>query len=297
MQLRDIEIFLTLAEELHFGRTAERLGMAQASVSQSIAKQERGIGALLFERTSRTVRLTDVGRRLRDDLQPIPGALRRSLDRATRAARGGTAVLRVGMIGENAHDLLPFWEAFRARHPQWRLSVRLSPFVRPFEPLRRGDIDVLVAWLPVEEPDLSVGPVICTEPMVAMVSARHPLVADKYVSMETFGDHGLFGAGAAQPAYWEDAYSPFATPSGRPIERVHTVTACEEVPTIVATSDAIDLTSAHAARYAARPDIAYLPVTDSHLLRWGLVWRSDAESETVRALARVVRDMGTLALS
>ncbi|MFG3254865.1 LysR substrate-binding domain-containing protein [Streptomyces sp. NPDC048172] len=296
MQLRDIEIFLTLAEELHFGHTAERLGIAQASVSQSIAKQERSIGALLFERTSRTVRLTDVGRQLRDDLTPIPGALRRSLDRATRAARGGSAVLRVGMIGENAHDLLPFWEAFRARHPQWRLQVRLSPFVQPFESLRRGDLDVLVAWLPVEEPDLSVGPVICTEPMVAMVSARHALVDEKAVSMETFGDHGLFGAGTAQPAYWEDAYSPFATPSGRPIERVHTVAACEEVPTIVATSDAIDLTSAHAARYSARPDIAYLPVTDSHTLRWGLVWRSDAESEPVRALAQVVRDLGVLAL-
>ncbi|MEU9603196.1 LysR family transcriptional regulator [Streptomyces sp. NPDC048057] len=294
MQLRDIEIFLTLADELHFGRTAERLHIAQASVSQSIAKQERSIGGKLFERTSRTVRLTALGQQLREDLLPIPDALRRSLDRASLAARGGTAVLRVGMIGENAYDLLPFWEAFRSRHAQWQLKVRHSPFVHPFESLRRGDIDVLVAWLPIEEPDLSVGPVICTEPMVAMVRAAHPLVDEKKVSMEAFGDRGLFGPSAPQPSYWEEAYSPFATPSGRTIERAHAVASCEEVPTIVATSDAIDITSAHAARFAARPDITYLPITDSHLLRWGLVWKSDAETEPVRALARVVRELGVL---
>ena len=58
MELRDIEVFLTLAEELHFGRTAERLHVTPARVSQAIKKQERAIGAALFERTSRVVRLT-----------------------------------------------------------------------------------------------------------------------------------------------------------------------------------------------------------------------------------------------
>ncbi|MFF0739113.1 LysR family transcriptional regulator [Streptomyces sp. NPDC004111] len=295
MQLRDIEIFLALAEELHFGRTAERLRIAQASVSQSIAKQERAIGGKLFERTSRTVRLTSLGRQLREDLLPIPDALRRSLDRAALTALGGTAVLTVGMIGENAQDLVPFWHAFRSRHPEWQLKIRHSPFVHPFEALRRGDVDVLVAWLPVEEPDLTVGPVICTEPMVAVTAANHPLVDDKYVSMEVFGDRGLFGPSDPQPAYWENAYSPFRTPSGRAIERAHTVASCGEVATIIGTSDAIDLTSAHMVRYGARPDLAHLPISDSHLLRWGLVWRSDAETEPVRGLARVVRDLGVLA--
>jgi DNA-binding transcriptional LysR family regulator len=58
MELRDIEIFLALAEELHFGRTAERLHVSQARVSQAIKKQERRIGGTLFERSSRQVRLT-----------------------------------------------------------------------------------------------------------------------------------------------------------------------------------------------------------------------------------------------
>ncbi|MGW4797427.1 LysR family transcriptional regulator, partial [Nonomuraea sp. NPDC004297] len=61
MEMREIEIFLTLAEELHFSRTAERLGISPARVSQSIKKQERRIGAPLFDRTTRAVRLSPLG--------------------------------------------------------------------------------------------------------------------------------------------------------------------------------------------------------------------------------------------
>ncbi|MFF1876232.1 LysR family transcriptional regulator, partial [Kitasatospora herbaricolor] len=61
MELRDIEIFLTLAEELHFGRTAEKLYISAPRVSQAIAQQEKRIGAPLFERTSRKVTLTPLG--------------------------------------------------------------------------------------------------------------------------------------------------------------------------------------------------------------------------------------------
>jgi len=70
MERRDAEIFLTLAEELHFGRTAERLFVSQARVSQSIKKLERRIGAPLFERTSRHVALTPIGRQLHRDIGP-----------------------------------------------------------------------------------------------------------------------------------------------------------------------------------------------------------------------------------
>ena len=70
MELRDIEIFLTLAEELHFGRTAERLRVSPARITQAIKKQERQIGAPLFERTNRTVRLTSLTARSMSWISP-----------------------------------------------------------------------------------------------------------------------------------------------------------------------------------------------------------------------------------
>lgn len=295
MELRDIEIFLTLAEELHFGRTAERLHVSQARVSQAIKKQERGVGASLFERTSRTVKLTTVGEQLRADLLPAYRNLREGMARARLAAEGKTGVLRIGMLPSNAHDLRPFWEAFRARHPQWGLHIRHNPYVNAFVPIRNGDIDVLVAWLPVEEPDLTVGPVIYTEPSVLVVAPDHVLAAEKAVSIEVFADRGVL-QGPPGPDYWGDAFTPFQAPSGRSIERhPPNHASLDDMFTHISNGDGINNLGAHVARYHARPDIVYLPIHDWGL-RWGLVWRDDAETEMVRALADVVRDLGTATL-
>jgi DNA-binding transcriptional LysR family regulator len=87
VELRDIEIFLVLAEELHFRRTAVRVRVSPARVSRSIKQQERRIGGVLFERTSRSVRLTPLGRQLRDDLHPVHHGLHESIERARLAAQ------------------------------------------------------------------------------------------------------------------------------------------------------------------------------------------------------------------
>ncbi|WP_449064607.1 LysR family transcriptional regulator [Planomonospora algeriensis] len=144
MELRDIEIFLTLAEELHFGRTATRLRLSPARVTQAIQKQERLIGAPLFERTNRLVRLTPVGRQLRDDLRPLHAGLRESVQRAQLTGQGITGTLRVGLLPANIHDLRPYWDAFRLRHPQWPDIVYLpvhdiGPL--PFAPVWRSEAE------------------------------------------------------------------------------------------------------------------------------------------------------------
>ncbi|WP_245627544.1 helix-turn-helix domain-containing protein [Actinomadura oligospora] len=95
MERRDIEIFLTLAEELHFGRTAERLGVSGARVSQTIKRLERRFGVDLFQRTSRKVTLTLVGSALRDDVQAGYQRIQDGIAKAVAAGRGFTARARV----------------------------------------------------------------------------------------------------------------------------------------------------------------------------------------------------------
>ncbi|MEU7529430.1 LysR family transcriptional regulator [Saccharothrix sp. NPDC042600] len=297
MELRDIEIFLTLAEELHFGRTAARLHLSQARVSQAIKKQERGVGAPLFERTSRSVRLTAVGEQLRADLLPAFRTLREGMARARLAAEGKTGVLRVGMLPGNAHDLRPFWAAFRARHPKWGLHIRHNPFANAFGPIRNGDIDVLVAWLPLEEPDLTVGPTIYTEHSVLLVPLDHSLAERDSVSLEVLADHGIL-QGPPGPDYWGDAFTPFQAPSGRPIRRhAPDIANLDDIFTHVSNGEGVHNLGAHVARYSARPDIVYLPIHDWPGLRWALAWRTDAETDMVRGLAAVVRDLGAPHLS
>ncbi|GLX17223.1 MULTISPECIES: LysR family transcriptional regulator [Streptomyces] len=296
MELRDIEIFLTLSEELHFGRTAERLHVSAARVSQAIKKQERSIGAELFERTSRQVRLTPVGEQLLGDLRPVFRSLKESVDRARLTAQGKADVLRIGLMVTNGHELRPFWDAFRARHPQWGLRLSHNGYMDPFAPLRRGEIDLLLSWLPVEEPDLTVGPVLFDEPRVALVANDHRLAGRSSLTLEALADHGIVGPDGPQPDYFEDAFVPFTAPSGRTIERKFLVTTLDELYTLVADGEIIHLLGNQVTRFYVRPDVTYIPVRDTPLLRWGLVWRSDNDSPMVRAFTDIAHELGTMSL-
>lgn len=296
MELRDIEIFLTLAEELHFGRTAERLHVSQARISQAISQQERRLGALLFNRANRrVVRLTAVGRQLRDDLRPVYAGLHDSLERARLAAQGITAVLRVGMLPINGHDLRPHWDTFRSRHPQWKLRIQYAPFIDPFAGLRRGDVDVLVTWLPVEEPDLTVGPILFTEPRVLAVASDHELADRSSVSLEMISHFQFPNTGSA-PAYWLDSYLPSHTPKGQPIERGPLVQNNEEVLALISAGEIVTLYPGHMSRYGTRPDITYLPIHDIGAISYALVWQSEQENDLIRALADTIHDIGPLDL-
>ncbi|WP_371619058.1 LysR family transcriptional regulator [Streptomyces sp. NBC_00454] len=292
MELRDVEIFLVLAEELHFGRTAERLHVSPARVSQAIKKQERRIGAELFSRTSRTVRLTEIGRQLRDDLRPVHAGLHASLDRARLAARGITAQLRVSMLPFNIVDLHPYWKAFRSRYPHWGLQIRQTTFTDVFGQLRSGAMDVVVAWLPVEEADFTVGPTLCTDSRILAVASDHQLVGRESVPLELFAEFPHSTALGLED-YWEDSYLPFHTPRGRTIERIAPAGTADDLISMVGMGEIIHSFPGHVTRYwGGMPNIRWLPVPDLPAMTFALVWRTEAENDLIRALADTVRDLG-----
>ena len=96
MEQRDIETFLALSEELHYGRTADRLHVSPTMISKTIKKLERIVGAKLFDRTSRRVDLTPIGRQLYEDVAPSYRQIQASFEAAVLAGRGVTGLLRVG---------------------------------------------------------------------------------------------------------------------------------------------------------------------------------------------------------
>ncbi|GIH06672.1 LysR family transcriptional regulator [Rhizocola hellebori] len=293
MEIRDVEIFLTLADELHFGRTAERLHVSQARISQAINQQERRIGGALFDRSNRRqIRLTPLGCQLRDDLRPVYEGLRASLERAQLAAQGITHVLRVGMLSINGYDLRPVWETFRARHPRWKLRLQNASFVDPFAGLRSGEIDALLVWLPVDEPDLTVGPIVFAETRVLGVASDHELARRKSISVEDIGDFQHPNVPSSSPDYWLDGYIPSRTPKGRAIDRGPIVRSHEDYLTLISSGEIVTLFPGHVTRYWSRPDIDFVPVRDMSALPYALVWHTESENSLTRALAQVVRDLG-----
>ncbi|MGY1898694.1 LysR family transcriptional regulator [Nocardia gipuzkoensis] len=296
MELRDIEIFLTLAEELHFGRTAERLHVSQARVSQAIRTQERRIGTALFERTSRRVQLTPVGRRLREDLQQVHDLLQAALARAEGAGLSAGQTLKIGVFGHAGHELRPLFETFRTRYPGSGVTFGEVNGADPFNALRSGEHDVNVLWLPVIEPDLTVGPTVLTGRRLLAVATDHPLAQRGSASQEDLADNRVVDFGPDAPDYWVASMVPTHTPQGRRIPRGPIARTFHEILSLVSSGQCVHPLGELAARYNSPPGIAFLPMPDAPELQWALIWRSTADSAAIRALARTAADFGPIQL-
>ncbi|GAA0429717.1 LysR family transcriptional regulator [Actinoplanes capillaceus] len=292
MELRDIEIFLTLAEELHFGRTADRLHVSQARVSQAIKMQERRIGGVLFERTSRAVTLTPLGEQLRDDLRTGYDAIRKGLARATESTRGMTGTVRLGVMGIVGHEIRGVIEKFTADHPGCDVALREIVFSDPFSGLRSGDLDLILVWRPVREPDLTEGPTLLTEGRLMGVWTGHELASLPSVSMEDFAGRAVVHCPQPGLEYWIESMAPRFTPGGQAIPRGPAVTTFHEVLTEVAAGRGITPMNEHGLHYFSHPGVVWVPLHDAPITEWALAWRSDDLNRRARAFVDVAELSG-----
>lgn len=290
MEQRDIEIFLTLADELHFGRAAERLHVSTARVSQTIKKLERHIGAPLFERTSRRVEPTPIGRRLGDELRPAYEEIQVAIDRAMTAARGVRGTLRVGFIGAaSGRFVLEVVEAFRAEHTDCEVSLRENQFGEGLGPLRGGEIDMALATLPVRgtrQADLTAGSVLVEEDQLLAVPARHPFARRPSVSFADLARTKVLRTPPAIPDYWDQALVPQHTPNGRPVERGPSFDTVQEMLALVGAGMGTYPVSTQFTSYYARPDVAYVPIHAAPPYQRRFFWLSAAETARIRAFDR-----------
>ncbi|PXX58788.1 LysR family transcriptional regulator [Nocardia tenerifensis] len=294
VELRDIEIFLTLAEELHFGRTAERLHISTPRVSQTIAKQERRIGAALFERTSRKVTLTPLGEQLRDDLQAGYRRILDGVESAANTARGGPDRLTLGVLGPMWQDLAPMTALFRNRFPHVEFRMREVRIDDPFALIRSGEVDLALVALPVREPDLRTGPVAFSEPIVLVVSHTHELAGRASVSLAELTDYSILPSGLPIPEYWEESFSPLAADARTPGAPAPTR---EEVLWAVTSGDAVAFACGQGIKYYDRGEAVYLPITENPTLSWGLVHRAGELSRWGTEFARIATELGPIELA
>ncbi|SDZ13417.1 LysR family transcriptional regulator [Pseudomonas sp. NFIX28] len=178
MELRHLRYFIAVAEELHFGRAAQALGISQPPLSQQIQVLEQEIGARLFERTNRRVELSEAGRLFLDEARQVLAQVDKAADVARRAQRGELGELKIGFTSSapfNSNIPQAIF-TFRQRFPEVRLMLREMSSTQVAEALMDESIQVGI-MRPLPLPD-ELGVVeLLREPLVAVLGSKHPLVA------------------------------------------------------------------------------------------------------------------------
>jgi DNA-binding transcriptional LysR family regulator len=289
MELRHLRYFIAVAEELHFGRAAERLCIAQPPLSQQIQQLERELGFTLFQRTQRKVQLTEAGRMFLDEARQTLINLEKAAQSGRRIARGETGWLGVGFVGTATYAVLPAaLSAFRAQYPNVELVLRELVSARQAQALREKRIHLGLARPPLLDEDF-ISEALVHEPLLAALPETHPL---------SHLDHLTLSALAAEPfilfpRYPKPSYADFV------------ISTCEQAgfqPTVAQEAaemqTAISLVAAgigvtlvpDCVRHLRRDGIIYCPLeAPIATTELAVVYRRNDDSPALHAFLRVLR--------
>jgi DNA-binding transcriptional LysR family regulator len=184
MELRHLRYFITVAEELHFGRAAERLNMTQPPLSQQIRQLEDELGVQLFNRVGRNIELSVAGRVFLEETQQTLVQVEHAVQAARRAARGEIGRLVVGFVGTAAYRVLPSTlRVFQERFPGVEVALREMTTLDQAKALRAEQMDVGFLRPPVDSNGLEIETVF-REPLVVALRETHPLTVNEHLTLE-----------------------------------------------------------------------------------------------------------------
>jgi DNA-binding transcriptional LysR family regulator len=298
MELRHLRYFVAVAEELSFRRAAERLAMAQPPLSQQIADLEREVGAALFDRSRRQVRLTPAGQVLLADARETLAQLERAAARVRRAGRGETGQLTIGYTSLISCPLFPpALQLYRARYPEVDIVLRDLVTIEQMESLQASALDVSFATyaslaLTRGEEKRLAHEAILRQPLALVVARHHHRAAAP-------GEPVPLSALAQEPWIWfARRYDPttydhmmrlFAQAGFRP-RIVQEVNQLLVYLGLVAAGLGVSLLPAATAPMAGE-GVAYLPLAKPvPLVEFDVVWRRDDPSPLVEGFLDAVRE-------
>jgi len=261
VELRQIDCFLAVATDLHFGRAAKRLLLAQSSVSEAINLLEKEVGGQLFVRTSRRVQLTPLGEKFRLGVEPAALVLHATLDDCRNTALGQASRLRIGFLGGGLYEYtLPFVRHLRRKFQIDVDWVELS-LLDQFEAITLGKVDAAFCRLPLSHDGLVQCAVLFEEKKKLVMPADHRLCDRDWIDPEELAretvpalpDNHQLGA-------WAAVHFPDHTPSGRPIARGPVVTTVRECLAVVESGEAVAIVGERLERYYSNPAIRYIEI-------------------------------------
>ncbi|MFC0100386.1 LysR family transcriptional regulator [Micromonospora marina] len=277
METRELRYFVAVAEELHFGRAAQRLGIAQPPLSRAIRQLERRLGVTLLERDSRSVALTAAGsvllREGRAALDAVAAAGRRTR-RAGQAADGGAGLVLTTKAGASSELLAKLLDAYAAEPDAVPVEVLLCGIGEQERLLRDGRADVALLHLPFDSTTGLDSEELVTEQQVAILPAGHPLARLPHLrtaDLETLPDLPM--------PRWprpDGSYPPGPGPGVRDPAQLLQLIALGRTVAVLPES----------ARSLLLADLTAVPVPDAPAVTTVIAWPPHSRSRALAALVR-----------
>lgn len=293
IDIRQLELFVAVAEELHFGRAANRIGMAQPPFSQQIRRLEQRIGAALLERTSRRVSLTPAGAALLQEARDLITRRDSMIDRVRRTATGDAGTLRIGFAASSVIGILPIVvRQVRIKLPGVVLHIDDRDAIDFSAAIRGGLLDAAIVRAPILARGLKVE-TIHSEPFVAVLPDAHPLARREHVApAELAGSPFILFPRSASPGL-HDTIVGLCVEAGFSPVIVQEVSAWMSVAGLVESGLGITIAPASAARMCPL-GVRLVPFTDTNArAELALIHNGDDMSP----LASRFRDIVTAAVS
>jgi DNA-binding transcriptional LysR family regulator len=291
VDLRKLRYFLAVAEELHFGRAAERLHIAQPVLSRQIRVLEGELGTELFMRDRRGTVLTPAGEQLVHEAGPLL-ANADALLRRVHAAGEGVTRLTIGFMP--GITLTPVVRRLRERQPGLDVRMLRTGWHDQVEVLHDARADVGIVRLPIDPAGLEIRP-LYTEPRLAVVASAHRLAGKEAIRVADLATDHLLQDPDAVPE-WRDIAVELRTGERRPVPVINSV---EEKLELVAGGQGIAVIPASTANFYTRPGIAAIPVEDLGPNHVAAAWPTGRTTaliqEFVDAAATLLPEQGTCA--
>lgn len=282
MELRQLEYFTMVAEELHFGRAAMRLQMTQPPLSQQILQLEGELGIELFKRSKRNVELTKAGEVFLQEVRRILAHIDQAKDAALKAQLGMLGRLKLGFVGSATFDILPgIIRTFREQFPEVDLVLHEMPTPMQLKAFHNNSIDIGFVRAPVVDPLISLLP-IHHETCVAVIPKQHPLAQCLSISMnELSAECFILVERDIWPSWYDDILVKCHDAGFSPIIRQHV----KEIQTIIGLVGAglgVSIVPRSTANIQAR-DVMYVDIQgEAPQVEMNIAWRTDNDSALVK---------------
>ena len=289
MEISQITAFLAVAEELHFGRAAQRLHSAQPPLSRTIRQLEKQLGATLFDRNTRNVRLTSAGEALLGPAREILDACRLAEIAVAAAGRGQVGRVRIGFSGVSSHLLIGRWaKLVRHTHPGIEFVLNSSAFAsEALNKLLDGTLDIgLGRW--IFTPPGIASRVILNEDFVVAVTADHPLAGRDGVRIEELATEPWVALPADPGSALRDSLLRAAHDAGFTPRIVQSAPDSMSLMALVSAEVGCALTVSSVVENVNNPDVVFLPLVGGpSTLQLRIAWRADDDSAALREVLRL----------